>query len=951
MARADLPGNTLKVRKMKRIFKNLALVVAATLSVVACQKSELEQDNSPYDTEGTVLYATTANTNSQTKITFSENDTDEAVAIDLAWEDGDEADVFTVYNTTSDALVGDFKCTDASSGKFSAVGDVTLTDGATYTAIYPASTEETLDLAKARDLTSTQKGDQINNLDDACYMLDTFEYSEDAGVEVEFDHQMAIMTFTFTSSERPAKLVFENGEDVYTVTYSDIEDDNGYYTSHIMVEPCSATSRELTFSLYATSESEDAYDVRTVTSEVAYLAGYRYTAPVSDLDPTIWLGSGTEGDPYQITTAEQLQLLATNVNNGNTYEGQYFIMTKNIDLSTVCGKDISTSWTPIGDGSTEASCFSGQFDGKDFKVSGLYINSDSEDDKYVGLFGALVSVSGSETAAIKNLSVSGNITATSADYVGGVVGLSYGGAITNCSNSCTLVGGYNVGGVAGCIEKSAVVRNCSNSGSISSSLEDTKVSVGGVIGYITSSEVVNCSNSGTVEGYSAGGLAGLNYAVTITNCYNTGKVSGYDYVGGLAGYNTATITNCYNAGEVEGSGENIGGFAGSNSSGSFSNCYWDSSIYSGNGVGSDSEATGVEGASTTYMKASGFVTLLNNNAATYNADNSDATQACAWKAVTSSYPTLDFDEVPTYIEPDFEGLGTSSSPYLIENADDLVTLATNVNGGETYTGEYFLMTDDIALTSAFTPIGVSTSFQGNFDGGGHEVSGLSVDLSSFYYAGLFGYISGATIQNLGVDGKVNGIYYAGGIAACSNSSTISNCYNLASITASSNTRDAYAAGIVAYSSSDNVINCYNMGAVSATSTYSGDLSGRAYSGGIAGYSASTITNCYSVGAISAESRGIVNNGAIVGYATSANAAIITNCYWNSEFDDGTTYAVGDNFGESNDDNAVVTSKTSSEMKNSDFVNALNAGQDPAPWVADSDQSVNGGYPILSWQVD
>ena len=59
-------------------------------------------------------------------------------------------------------------------------------------------------------------------------------------------------------------------------------------------------------------------------------------------------GDGSQSNPYQIATAEQLALLAHNVNDeGITYSGQYFILTNDIDLFGLNGTD-TIQWTPIG---------------------------------------------------------------------------------------------------------------------------------------------------------------------------------------------------------------------------------------------------------------------------------------------------------------------------------------------------------------------------------------------------------------------------------------------------------------------------------------------------------------------------------------------------------------------------------------------------------------------------
>lgn len=53
-------------------------------------------------------------------------------------------------------------------------------------------------------------------------------------------------------------------------------------------------------------------------------------------------GSGTEADPYVISSAAQLQAFAALVDAGNTYAGQYVALGADIDLSGV------DNWNPIG---------------------------------------------------------------------------------------------------------------------------------------------------------------------------------------------------------------------------------------------------------------------------------------------------------------------------------------------------------------------------------------------------------------------------------------------------------------------------------------------------------------------------------------------------------------------------------------------------------------------------
>ena len=72
-------------------------------------------------------------------------------------------------------------------------------------------------------------------------------------------------------------------------------------------------------------------------------------------------GSGTEEDPWQIETVEQLAYLASTVNDGSKsgYMGAYFALTADLDMTGV-------DWTPIGnmaDMENYTTLFLGSFDG------------------------------------------------------------------------------------------------------------------------------------------------------------------------------------------------------------------------------------------------------------------------------------------------------------------------------------------------------------------------------------------------------------------------------------------------------------------------------------------------------------------------------------------------------------------------------------------------------------
>jgi len=146
------------------------------------------------------------------------------------------------------------------------------------------------------------------------------------------------------------------------------------------------------------------------------------------------------------------------------------------------------------------------------------------------------------------------------------------------------------------------------------------------------------------------------------------------------------------------------------------------------------------------------------------------------------------------------GAGTKLSPYIILTAEQLARLSFVVNSSDkAYSGKYFKLGADILLNKGavidekgalvadstklhkWTPIGNSSvSFDGNFDGDGHIVSGMFINTTSTHN-GLFGNSQG-TVQNLTVDNSwVYGGNYTAGVVGY-NRGTVKIISNYASVT-------------------------------------------------------------------------------------------------------------------------------------------------------------------------
>ena len=114
-------------------------------------------------------------------------------------------------------------------------------------------------------------------------------------------------------------------------------------------------------------------------------------------------GDGSKENPYLISNDMQLAKLAHDVNNGKTFSGKYFKLTKDIDLSQAL-------WTPIGSWNPKTpNFFAGKFDGDGHKISNMHIcwtNAEGQEASW-GLFSRLAGTAANEEgfACVTNLVV------------------------------------------------------------------------------------------------------------------------------------------------------------------------------------------------------------------------------------------------------------------------------------------------------------------------------------------------------------------------------------------------------------------------------------------------------------------------------------------------------------------------------------------------------------------
>lgn len=342
-------------------------------------------------------------------------------------------------------------------------------------------------------------------------------------------------------------------------------------------------------------------------------------------------GRGTKDNPYQIRWGSQLAYLAENVANGETYEGQYFVLTADIALNRIEGDSWQSwksdseglnAWKAIGSyvSSDNKKPFAGTFDGEGHTISGIWTCNRETN----GLFGY-------STGIISNVSVRYSHIEGSGYGVGAIVGKND-GTVYGCEFQADVesvwaddnnIEAGSVGGIAG--TNTGIVNNCSSVGKpgLAQSLgEYSKVNGVGVTGGIVGTNagtVINSTNYRAVVGgevksqYGTGGIVGCNSkaAAVVRNCSNRASVYAVNYAGGIVGVNVGIIENIpfgssngttplfeVQISQADGCAGDVAGTlekSGFNSSGSVSYVYYNGTVNVGIGSAWTSKTVGYAG--------------------------------------------------------------------------------------------------------------------------------------------------------------------------------------------------------------------------------------------------------------------------------------------------------------------------------------------------------------------
>ncbi len=170
-----------------------------------------------------------------------------------------------------------------------------------------------------------------------------------------------------------------------------------------------------------------------------------------------------------ITTADEWNSFAANVNSGNSYKGKVIKLAADLDFS---GK----SFTPAG---TSAKMFYGIFDAQGYEMCNAKATT-----QYSGVFGVI-----GDTAVVRNL------------------------VVTN-----STFGGESAGGICGYVSN-GIIENCGFNGTITSTSDS-----GGIVGFSENAQITSCyANVSGAKNAIAGKLGDSAYSKRITNCYFSGN--------------------------------------------------------------------------------------------------------------------------------------------------------------------------------------------------------------------------------------------------------------------------------------------------------------------------------------------------------------------------------------------------------------------------------------------
>lgn len=576
---------------MRRFLDMFALASAVALSVISCAKES--EDHVDDGTKNKITITASLPDELVTKVKFEAGES----VIKPSWE---QTDVIRIISETGKSETYSIKEINGKTATF----EGNELAGTSFTAIYPGNYETAEALGNRSYTGQVQKGNgsmahlQLNAMATGLSDISNISFA-DAGAKLNGAVKLYVkMPENVTS---PKEVSLSSDSDIFftdnagsaksnslglSLENVDISADH-IFTAYLMSswkEASIKAGTKLTLTVKAEGVSiKKSFSIKNSVN----LAGGHLN--IIQLNAENWdtalEGSGTESDPYKLSTTRDLLAMKAALVKGQM---TYFKLMNDIDMSSI------ENWDPLNP--DEPYDLGIVFDGGGHSLKNLK----SKEKHYSSFFGVLygnchnVKFVDAEIVSASN---------SGAGIIGGYIGTGGKPAIVSgveVSGTVTCNGkGQSVGGLGG-NAREATIEDCTVNVTVSNPMGDgvNRTATGGVVGKTMGSAVVikNCVVRGIVEitkgvnNTYTGGIVGWqgDADAKITGCevYATVKSAG-ERVGGIVGhYQGGTVSGCKFYGEVNAASRLAGGIAGITSSASIiENCLSSGKIVCKNNVG------------------------------------------------------------------------------------------------------------------------------------------------------------------------------------------------------------------------------------------------------------------------------------------------------------------------------------------------------------------------------
>mgnify|MGYP004650730337 FL=1 len=576
---------------MRRFSDMFALASAVALSVISCAKESEDHVND--GTKNKITITASLPDELVTKVKFEAGES----VIKPSWE---QTDVIRIISETGKSETYSIKEINGKTATF----EGNELEGTSFTAIYPGDYESVEALGNRSYTGQVQTGNgsmthlQLNAMAAGLSDISNISFA-DAGAKLNGAVKLYVKLPENVTS--PKEVSLSSDSDIFftdnagsaksnslglSLENVDISADH-IFTAYLMsswTEASIEAGTKLTLTVKA--EGVSIKKSFSIKNSVNLAGGHLNTIQLNAENwDTALEGSGTESDPYKLSTTRDLLEMKPALVHGHK---TYFKLMNDIDMSSI------ENWEPLNP--DEPYDLGIVFDGGGHFLKNLKSKGQVYSSFFGVLYGKCYNVKFVD-AEIVSASNSG------AGIIGGYIGTGKKPAIVSeveASGIITCNGkGQSVGGLGG-NAREATIENCTVNVTVSNPMGDgsNRTATGGIVGKTIDSavKIKNCIVRGVVEitkginNTYTGGIVGWQSAVgaEITGCevYATVKSAG-ERVGGIVGhYQGGTLSGCKFYGEVNAASRLAGGIAGITSSASIiENCLSSGKIVCKNNVG------------------------------------------------------------------------------------------------------------------------------------------------------------------------------------------------------------------------------------------------------------------------------------------------------------------------------------------------------------------------------